>query len=174
MRTIAALLVILVGSVTGCAGAQTPRHTVYACPSGAVVPSDENGAALMVGQRRAVLAGSDGAGDRYVLVHGDQVREYVLPRDDREDALVWDASDRSRVLVERCIASGGHTDILTRWLEGETLAEIGDAFGIDDQNEVNRRLRRAIIWMNRTSRRGPLPARTVPTVARLAGHPSAR
>lgn len=166
MRTTSALLITALVSLSGCAARQTSRQAAYACPSGTVVPADGSGSALVVGGRMAALSTTDGAGDHYTMVHGDSVRDYVLPRDEREDALVWETGNGGHKLIERCTASGGHTDVLTRWLEGESLAEIGHSIGADEA-EAKRRLRRAIIWMNRTSRQNDaLPARSVPTLAR--------
>lgn len=166
MRTTPAIILIVLASITGCAARQTPRQTAYACPSGTIVPADGSGQALMVGQGLATHASSDSSGDHYMLVQGERVRDYVLPHDEREDALVWDTADSGRVLVERCTASGGHTDVLGRWLEGASLAEIGASIGVDNEREVKRRLRRAIIWMNRMSRNNTtLPARGVPGLA---------
>jgi hypothetical protein len=120
----------------------------------------------MVGQVLAKHASRDSAGDHYRLIQGAGVRDYVLPHDAREDAVVWDTSNGGRNLVERCTATGGHTDILGRWLEGASLAEIGASIGVDNENEVKRRLRRAIIWMNRMSRNNTsLPACAAPGLA---------
>ena len=92
----------------------------------------------------AELGWSDDAGDHYVSrwpmsATDIETTEFTVPRDRHEDAIehVWDTSKgRSRTewrLLSRevCKAKGGYTDVLARFMNGESLDDLSREVGID-------------------------------------------
>ena len=141
----------VVVAVSGCAGQRHPHAPSYTCGDTVVAPlADDGGApALAVGDIRAPRAGHDRDGDHFVVADGGRRVEYVVPDDPREDTLVWAlGAGGERQMHGLCTARGGHTDLLARWVAGQSLAEIGNDLGLEPE-QVRTRIQRAIQWMRR-------------------------
>ena len=96
----------------------------FECKDGVATPM--NGA-LVVGDRPARFVRRDADGDHFVLGGDDgSTIEYVMPADPREDLLVW--SERGE--EDTCAVRGGHSDVLARWIRGDSVAEIAASLAV--------------------------------------------
>lgn len=137
-----ALLVVVL--VSACAARQPTTTRVYICADGVF---EAEAGALLVDGRRAERVGGDSTAMRYRLATTNRELVYVLPSDPRQDALVWDlrrAPSNARPVA--CMARGGHTDLLTRWLSGQSLDEIARELGLAGRRDARVRMIAALRW----------------------------
>jgi hypothetical protein len=96
----------------------------FACKDAVATPT---GGALQIGERQARFDRRDADGDHFVLAGDDgSSTEYVMPADPREDLLVW--TDRGG--EDTCAVRGGHSDVLARWIRGESVDEIAASLAV--------------------------------------------
>jgi hypothetical protein len=137
--------------LSGCAARQRPAARAYAC-DGAVIQVVRGAETLSISGSEASLVRRDSAGAHY----RDGVLEYVLPADPREDALVWDGG----ALRDVCTARGGYTDVLGRWIAGESLDDIAVALDLDGRRDARLRVLAALRWVRKQVPEGRVhPAR---------------
>jgi hypothetical protein len=113
------------------AAVRSEGSRTFACKDGVAVPAD---GALRIGDREARFVRRDAAGDHFVLEGGADTTnsdaaittEYVMPADPREDLIVW--SDRGD--EDTCAVRGGHSDVLARWIRGESVDEIAASLAV--------------------------------------------
>jgi hypothetical protein len=129
------LLVLVVGA-SACAARSSQVPTIpvanhYVCSDGDRMQESK-------------LGWSDDDGDHYVAswpMSSTDVEtvEYTIPRDNRADAIqhVWDTSKgRSRsewrlLAREVCHAKGGYSDVLARFMSGESIDELSKELAVD-------------------------------------------
>lgn len=160
MRTFLLLSVTL---TTACA-ARAPRPTVpveYSCGEtalrrdvGGLHTSDD---AL----RPASLGWRDGDGDHYVTwptsTTDVEAVEYVVPSDPRQDAMeqVYDTSkgpsiaDWLVVRREVCPAHDGYSDVLARYVRGESLDKLAHELALSDRDAARDLVHRAMLALQR-------------------------
>ena len=163
MREIIPFLFI---GMAACA-ARTPQTTFpvqYACGNADVVRS---GATLVVHEAQGLGAMSgrsdwhDGAGYHFMTAPVSPIDrravEYVVPEDPRLDAIerVYDTSNGSaradwRVLEEQtCTAHGGYTDVIGRFMSGESLDELASDLALPDRQAARDLVHDALLSLQR-------------------------
>jgi hypothetical protein len=163
------LLVLSLGAAA--CGAQTARPTFpveYACADAALVT---HGKSIEVREPTASTSGGssssatlgwrDGSGDHFVNWPQSPVEistvEYIVPSDPRGDATeqIYDTSTgTSRAdwrLVRRqvCMARGGYSDALIRYLEGESLTDLAHDLGLADRDQARDLVHGAMITLQK-------------------------
>jgi len=149
------LVLVLVGA-SACAGraARSTLPTEYTCGD-IVVHRDANGISA-VGSEGTPMSWRDDDGAHYVsfpLGTTDlEAVEYVIPDDPHADAVrrVYDTSRGSstadwRVVTRHtCMARGGYTDALARFMNGETIDQVQVDLSMADRDEARGLVYRAI------------------------------
>jgi len=135
-------------------GARAPRTTLpvqYSCGDGSVAPDV---AATKLGWH-------DADGDHYVSWPQSPVDvsavELVVPADPRQDAIerVYDTSsgtskaDWRLVRREVCTARGGDSDVLARYVIGESLDKIAADFSLGSRDEARELVHHALLAVQR-------------------------
>ncbi len=164
------LLLALSISAAAC-GARAPRSTLpleYACGETSLVPRSN---ALEVREPIASLGSSDIAapklgwhdaeGDHYVSWPQSPVDvsavEFVVPPDPRQDAIerVYDTSSGTSKadwrLVRRqvCTARGGDSEVLARYVIGESLDKIAADLALGSRDEARELVHHALLSVQR-------------------------
>ncbi|MCX5743342.1 MAG: hypothetical protein NT062_12690 [Proteobacteria bacterium] len=83
--------------------------------------------------------------------------EYVIPADPHQDAIqrVYDTSkgatraDWQLVARESCVAHGGYTDALTRFMKGDTLDQVASALTNSDHEQARHLVRTALATLQK-------------------------
>jgi hypothetical protein len=152
-------------------GARAPRTTLpaeYSCgeisvvPRGASLEIREPTASLDSAARSAAKLGwHDDDGDHYVTWPHSPVDvsavEFVVPSNPLQDATesVYDTSTGSSKadwrLVRRnvCIARGGDSDVLARYVKGESLDDLARELALEDRGEARELVHRAMVTLQR-------------------------
>jgi hypothetical protein len=144
---------LIAAMTTACvAGVQretSPRR--YDCDATVVTVTHR---ALVVGGAEASLVRKDDDGAHYTVSRGEAAAgyvEYVVPSDPLLDATVakygvGDSPDREpRSLLERrvCVAKGGYTDALQRFMTGVSIADVAKLLSVDEE-EAEKRIGKAM------------------------------
>lgn len=157
------LLFLLVGASACAARASRPTVPVqYACGDVAIV---RQGATLAPIARTDVqpthLGWSDHDGDHFVAWPVSPVAveavEFVVPNDPRQDAMrrVYDTSKGASTadwrLLERqvCTAHGGYSDVLARYLRGDTLDQLAKDLTRGDRDAARNIVRLAMVTLQK-------------------------
>jgi hypothetical protein len=152
-------------------GARTAQRTLpveYACADAALVTHgktievrEPTASASGGASSSATLGWRDGSGDHFVNWPQSPVDvatvEYVVPQDPRRDATeqVYDTSTGSSRadwrLVRRqvCMARGGYSDALIRYLQGESLTDLAHDFSLADRDEARDLVHSAMITLQK-------------------------
>jgi hypothetical protein len=146
-------VLLALSTASGCAAATpVPRQpTGYACEDARLV---DDGVHLAVADARDLgaagvqLGWTDRAGRHYVswptAVTDAQSTEYVIPNDQRADAIVrrYDTrpgtakQDWLLLNTSSCMVEGGYTDALTRFVGGATMKDIQRALLLGDVSQA--------------------------------------
>lgn len=109
----------------------------------------------------AQLGWSDDDGDHFVTwpraTTDVEAVEYVVPHDSRRDAVEkrYDASAGYsstdwRLLDQRvCRAEGGYSDVLARWMNGDSLDKVARDLDLGDRSAARTLVRKALVQLNR-------------------------
>lgn len=151
---------ILATSACAARSSRPSIPVVYACDDlsltriGTEVKSSQGDSVHRLGWR-------DSDGDHFVawpLSPTDRdATEYILPDDPRQDATqrTYDTTFGSSVVdwrltrKEVCTARGGYSDVLTRWIHGETLDDLTTSLALGDRDETRGLIRHALVSLQR-------------------------
>ncbi|HSD87365.1 MAG TPA: hypothetical protein VLB44_07615 [Kofleriaceae bacterium] len=154
MRTV--LFVLLAASACVPQPKRPTTPTEYACSGFSVI---RDGSELKSGDHAVTgkLSWTDKAGEHFVSWPATptdrQAIEFIVPGDPRQDAQqrTYDTTFGSSVSDWRltgqqvCTAHGGYTDVLARYLKGESVDDLTRSLSLDSRDETRTLLRRAIV-----------------------------
>jgi len=123
---------VLAAMATGCA-ARAPRDTMsrrYDC-DGEIV-------GVVVDGKRAPVVRRDQMTDGFARSKTEEAVEYAIPRDRLLDATVIRHSVGGSPDRRLCIAEGGYTDALQRFLRGASVGDVAKQLVIDEDDARKR------------------------------------
>lgn len=156
-------LMILAIALAASACASSPRRPTttvrYACGETTVLRNGESVSVDIAGRPGpfTALRWSDDEGDHFISSTQGEATEYVVPHDERKDAVEkrydttagYSTSDW-RVLEQRvCRAEGGYTDVLTRFMNGDSLDKVAADLSLEDRKSARMLVRKALAQLQR-------------------------
>lgn len=149
------MLLLVIVTASACA-ARPPRSTFnaeYSCGNSQMV---RDGGAVRMGAAETRLAYSDDVGDHYInlpLAPTDRTTtEFVIPVDRKEDAIQREydttrgpsTADWRLVDKRTCMVRGGHSEVVARWMAGETIDTVAKELSMD-REQAKHEIRQALM-----------------------------
>jgi hypothetical protein len=156
-------LVALVGA-SACAARSSSRPTMpvhYSCGDNAVTRTGIEMRGSEKPGEVSRLSWSDDSGEHFVtwpLSPTDRTAtEFVVPSDPRQDAVqhtydtTFGSSTADWRLVDKqvCTAQGGYSDVLARYMRGESIDELTRDVGLSSRDETRAVLRKALVTLQK-------------------------